>query len=379
MLRDLDRRRASDAERSNVPSEVRPLPADASAKRSRMPLIAGLGLVVAGAVWFALPLLMDQPDTPPQVLASTAQVTTPKVGAGDTAVVAVPAVPAPVVPATAVPAADTPTPSVTPSPAPVATPAPAPSIEPPKAESRKEPVKNDEAKKAVPEKPVRDAAGGKLKLDSRLSLSSMVPRSEAVPAPVVADASAPGRAPDSADSEVQRAEGLLRQGVSKEAEVRLRRVLEKSPEHIAGRQALINLLLTAKRSEDATIVLQEGLAKHPAQTPWAMNLARLQADRNDYAAAWESLSRSLPHAQQQPDYRAFCGAVLQRLNRPREAAENYRAALTIKPTEGRWWVGFGLALEGERQMPEAKEAFQRARQVGNLPPELSAFVDQKLR
>lgn len=413
MLRDLDKRRASDAERSSVPNEVRPLPPEAPRKRSLVPVLAALGVAAATAAWFLLP-----PSLLPQ-----------KVGAGETAIpaaVPVPAVvaaapaaplaptappapPAPPVPAVAA-GSESPLPAAAPMPAlvpvvaapsasaPPVAPAPSPSApiaaEPPKADIFKAaptivaaPATAPTAKAAVTaktgtEKPARtDVAVGNLRLDSRLTLpakkSTASPAEPATPAAV--SAPTPTKAADTAESEIRLAEGLLRQGHAKEAEARLQRVLVHAPDHIAGRQALLNLLLTAKRTDDAALVLQEGLNRHPAQSQWAMNLARLQVDRNDYAKAWETLARSLPQAQQQPEYRAFCGTVLQRLNRPREAAEHYRAALTAKPAEGRWWVGFALVLEAERQLPEAREAYQRARQTGSLPPELAAFVDQKLR
>lgn len=138
------------------------------------------------------------------------------------------------------------------------------------------------------------------------------------------------------------------------------------------------LLGQGKRGEAETY-FKQGLARLPAQTEAAMTLARLQVDRGDLGGAWETLQRSLPHAQQHAGYRAFCGTVLQRLNRSREAVEHYQAALRLNPGEGRWWVGLGIALEGAGQAGEAREAYQRGRASGNLPPEMAVFAEQKSR
>ncbi len=48
-------------------------------------------------------------------------------------------------------------------------------------------------------------------------------------------------------------------------------------------------------------------------------------------------------------------------------------------SDGRWWLGLGLAMESEGRNDQAVAAFLRARQCGNLSRELSALVEQKLR
>jgi MSHA biogenesis protein MshN len=42
-------------------------------------------------------------------------------------------------------------------------------------------------------------------------------------------------------------------------------------------------------------------------------------------------------------------------------------------------MGLGLSLEADGRLPEARDAYQRARATGALTPELSEFVDQKLK
>jgi MSHA biogenesis protein MshN len=149
--------------------------------------------------------------------------------------------------------------------------------------------------------------------------------------------------------------------------------------HVGARQLLVRLLLEAKRNEDAAQVLQDGLQGQPAQLGWAMTLARLQVDRGDLAGAWQTLDFSLPAAGHNADYQGFAAHVLQRLGRPREAVVHYLNAARLAPGDGRWWLGLGLALEAEGQTGEAREAFLRAKQSGNLSSALSALVEQRLR
>jgi MSHA biogenesis protein MshN len=181
------------------------------------------------------------------------------------------------------------------------------------------------------------------------------------------------------DADYRRAVSLIERGMKTEAEAQLRDILSTDPSYHAARQSLFNLLAANGREDDAATLLVEGLRLNPTNTQWAMNLARLQVERNDNAAAWETLQRSLPYANSQGNYRAFCGTVLQRLNRYGEAEEHYRAALRINPTEGRWWVGFALTLEADNKSTESREAFSRAQATGTLPPDLVAFVEGKLK
>lgn len=179
--------------------------------------------------------------------------------------------------------------------------------------------------------------------------------------------------------EFQRAQTLLKQGRSADAEPLLRQALQTQPGNTVARQALLGLLLPARRFNEAAPVLREGLTQNPEQLQWAMNLARLQADANDYPAAWDTLNRSLSHAQQNADFLAFAGTVLQRINRHAEAQAHYEAALRLRPQEARWWVGYGIALESAGRGRDAGEAFNRARNLGGLSPEIQAYLDEKLK
>ena len=149
--------------------------------------------------------------------------------------------------------------------------------------------------------------------------------------------------------------------------------------HVASRQLLVRLLLEARQPDEAAKVLQDGLQGQPAQIGWAMSLARLQVDRGDLAGAWQTLDYSSPAAGNNADYQGFMAHVLQRLGRNRDAAKHYQAATRLSPTDGRWWLGLGLALEAEGQSGEAREMFLRARQSGSLGPQLTALIEQKLR
>lgn len=202
---------------------------------------------------------------------------------------------------------------------------------------------------------------------------------KALKAPSVDKTDASGSPRERADSAYRKAIAAVNQGRVAEALEELPVALRHDAGHTAARQLLIKLLLEAKRADDAMQVLQEGLQGQPAQIGWAMSLARLQMDRGDPAGAWRTLDFSLPAAAGNADYQGFSAHVLQRLGRSKEAVLHYQAASKLAPGDGRWWLGLGLSLEGDSRAAEAREAFLRARQCGNLGAELMSLVEQKLR
>jgi MSHA biogenesis protein MshN len=181
-----------------------------------------------------------------------------------------------------------------------------------------------------------------------------------------------------ADNEYRNAILLLQQGKNTESIDSLERVLHLAPLHAGAREALIGLLLDAKRNDDAAHIAREGLDLDVHQVGLAMILARLQLEKGALHPAIETLQRSLPYAADKADYQAFLAALLQRDARHKEAITHYLRALGIAPRNGVWWMGVGISLQADHRLPEAREAFKRARETDTLSAELLAFVNDRL-
>lgn len=181
-----------------------------------------------------------------------------------------------------------------------------------------------------------------------------------------------------AENAYRQASTALQLGRNADAIADLEQALQLDPQHAAARQMLVGLLLQAKRSDEAVRRAQEGLALDPAQFGLAMILARVQVEQGDLKAALATLEHGLPYAAERSDYQAFLAALLQRDKRHKEAIDHYVAALAKAPQNGVWWMGLGISLQAENRLPEAKEAFNRAKTSNTLTPELLAFVNQKL-
>ena len=184
---------------------------------------------------------------------------------------------------------------------------------------------------------------------------------------------------DLAEVEFRKATALLHQSRPAEAQEGFQAAVAAYPGHHAARQALVGLLVDARKYGEAERVLQEGLALSPAQSGFAMTLARLQVDRGDALQATATLRKGLEHSQGSADYLAFLAALLQRQGRHEEAIEQFRGALRMRPAAGVWWLGLGISLQALNRGADAQDAYARARASGNLSPELAAFAEQRLR
>lgn len=182
-----------------------------------------------------------------------------------------------------------------------------------------------------------------------------------------------------AENAYRKAVAFVQQGREKEAAEELTHALQLDPRHTAARQTLVGLLLEANRYGDAERKLQEGLAIAPDQPELVMILARLQVERGDIRGGLASLERALPYASENAPYQAFLAALLQRDARNREAIDHYLLALRNAPQTGVWLMGLGISLQAENRLPEAREAFSRARTSNTLSPVLQAFVEQRLK
>ena len=212
------------------------------------------------------------------------------------------------------------------------------------------------------------------------------PRTEAAPAPPrsqepakIEKSPSVATARDRADVDWRRAETAFSAGRADEGREALRAALRQDPSHVQARQALLRHLLEARRIDEATVVLQEGLDLQPGQTSWAMSLARLHLEQGALAAADAVLARSQGFAENLADYAGFQGHLKTRLAQHRQAAAHYQRATRLAPNDGRWWLGLGLALESDGRLPEGREALRRALASGNLPAELAAVAEQHLR
>jgi MSHA biogenesis protein MshN len=413
VLKDLERRHAGTGEARGMARAVRTLPEDAP-RRSRWIV---LGLIVAGALGGGTWWYLSQPErraAPPAPKAAAAPA--PAVPQTEAAA------PAPAVPSVVAPTANQPAAALVPrestsaqatvsplaprvaqekiagSPQPLPagptasgpvstgaqTPAKvAPAAAPAPAGSAGEPLRESAQPAAKATRKIRPKPAGSDSVSKR-GLSGV--QSAEYPEPDGSEA-APSidkqvRAPserERAEAEFRQGMGALQAGNAADGEDHLRAALAIDPLADKARQALLGLYVERNRREDAERLLEDRLRvdrKHPG---FALALARLQLERGANGEALVTLQRSLPYGETSAEYQAMLANALARVGRHKEAAERYEAATRLAPRNPLWLMGMGVALRADNRPEEARAAFQRARELGGLNPQLASFVEQQLR
>ncbi|HWV19017.1 MAG TPA: tetratricopeptide repeat protein [Rhodocyclaceae bacterium] len=364
MLRDLDSRNAASNERSGLTHNIRALPPQAERRMHPLVLIL-LAATAGGAVVWLLQKTAAPSEIAPAA-AVTATVTAPPLPETH---------PAPLVeeaPPAAAAAIETPplrldtqleqssslpqAAPVVPSPpaTPAVTPAPTPSAPKPSFQ---------------PQAPV-----------AQTSPRTPDPASRSMATPQISKQPVLGNTPaEQAESEYRRGIAAIRRGDSGEAGAALRAALRLSPAHIGAREALLGQFTEQQRWHDAETLALDGVGLLPQRSDWALLAARLMYERGEIELALETLNQHAAAARQNADYQIMHALLLQRAGRHADAANCYRTALALRPGEGRWWFGLGRALDADRREAEARQAYEKARDSGNLPPELQQSVERRLR
>ncbi|MEX0139823.1 tetratricopeptide repeat protein [Massilia sp. LMS1-1-1.1] len=273
------------------------------------------------------------------------------------------------------------TPVLTPVPVPVPVVAPAPVVAAPVAPiAAVEPEPVFQAEEVAPA-PAKARPAELRRITEKAAKPAAAPVVK-TPAPAASERIIDGKqvtAQQRVENEYRRALAQLQDGRVSDAMLALQQTLQLDPRHQGARETLVRLLLEAQRSDEAARQLQLSLALDPKQPAQAMMLARLQLDKtNGGAAALETLTRSLPYATDNGEYHAFLAGVLQREQRYREASEHYQQALQTAPDNSVWWMGLGIALQADNHPAQARQAFERAKGLQTLSPQLQAFVERKL-
>lgn len=381
MLQDLESRRATLAGDAGMPHEIRSLPP----QRASLPWVKLLGVValvlLAGAViwWFSAEGRMTFAPPPGPAPVATAPAA-PAVSQGAPSVIAPAPAPVPALPPAPPPLAAAPV-QQAPEAAVGVDKAPAPQAPPPppaRTESVRQPLPPARKESTSPPKASEDKRAG-LKVATALGQVPTSSGSATTDETRIEKKVRMSSPRERAENEYRRALGLVNQGRLQEGITVLRSALSEDAGHVGSRLALFGLLIDLQRHDEAQALLQDVLARDPAQPQLASRLARLQLERGDAKGAEETLSRAAAAADNIAEFRGFHAAVLQRLTLHKEAVTEYQAALRLMPQAGIWWMGLGISLEAVGKPSEAREAYQRAKATGALTVELTAFVEQKLR
>lgn len=374
VLRDLEQRNASQPSAAPPVSgvAVRAVTPPPSGRRTRIALgVAAVVAVAAGAV--IAPALLPVDASAPQAQATPPVVTSPAMAQAEPDPGVVPA-----------PAAATPI-HVAAAPGPVTDVLPKPdALWGAPVESKPVAVRSV-AKTESPAAPARVTAAEAASVPVRATPVAAVKPRAAEPEPAAVEANAvrieKRERPLSAR---ERAELAFRAGVSAlerrqtaEAAAHFDEALGLAADHLAARQAMLGILLEARRTQDAEALLLEGL-DHVRHAPFALVASRLQLERGDVQAALATLETYEDVGRANPDYVATLAGVLQRAGRHGEAADRYQIAIAAGNPRATWFMGRAISLRELGRAAEARTSFQQAMDTGSLAPEVQVYVEKQI-
>jgi MSHA biogenesis protein MshN len=141
----------------------------------------------------------------------------------------------------------------------------------------------------------------------------------------------------------------------------------------------MHLLQRQGRFSEIKSLLAEGVRDVPGHLPYRLRLARLLIEEGALSSAREELSREpRPSLVEAPDLYGMLATLSQRQGRYEEASDIYRELVAIRPENGVWWMGFGIALERLDSLDQARQAYHQALSRDGLSEGLRDFIRQRL-
>ncbi len=165
---------------------------------------------------------------------------------------------------------------------------------------------------------------------------------------------------------------------STKAQDELRNALMLLPGHIKARELLAGIYIKNGRIVEARTLLQYGMRIAPAHFIFAKLYARILMEQNESVTAISVLLRNPPSQQADPDYHALLAALYQKNKQHRAAATLYGKLLTLRKNHGVWWLGLAISLEALGNESQAKLAYEKAKNSGNLSKGLYQYTHQRV-
>ncbi len=169
----------------------------------------------------------------------------------------------------------------------------------------------------------------------------------------------------------------MEQGNRAHAQTRFRETLKLKPQHTQASELLAAILIASGKNNEGQKVLEQALKRTPGHAQLSNLLARLYVDHKNDSRALALLESAQDKNPVDAGLMSFRAALYQRVNRHEEAAKSYQQALTIKPNEGRWWIGLGISLEVRQDLRGAQSAYEKALQTP-LSNQLAQYAQQRL-
>lgn len=182
-----------------------------------------------------------------------------------------------------------------------------------------------------------------------------------------------------AEQHYRTALALFDRGQRAAAEAELTDALLLQPQWPPALAALATSYLASQRAAQAQLLLEPAVAAQSTNTELRLLLARALLAQNHIEQAYVLLSANPPPLNAARDYHAVLAAIEQQLKHYAAAAARYRALLETNSEQASWWLGLGIALEGDQQRSDAHNAYRRALALNTLPDAARQYATERAR
>ncbi|WP_421315277.1 tetratricopeptide repeat protein [Aeromonas veronii] len=176
----------------------------------------------------------------------------------------------------------------------------------------------------------------------------------------------------------RKATTAMAKGSLRDAQDNYYQVLAHDPYNQGAREQLAGLLYGEGRLTEARQLLEEGIRLDPQQADFRLLLARLAISEGHQQQALGWLSGYQPDLASNMDYYATWAGLTQELGQNADAAALYVKLLRQQPDQGRWWLGLGVAEDGQGHSQRALDAYRNALLHGNLGEASTNWLEQRI-
>ncbi|WP_286234684.1 tetratricopeptide repeat protein [Thalassotalea sediminis] len=162
----------------------------------------------------------------------------------------------------------------------------------------------------------------------------------------------------------------------KRAESLLEEILLIQPEHHSSRKQLAALWFGRQDMRAALNLLSQGIALAPNYLEFRMMQARIYLKEGLHKKALASL---MPVAHTDDvAFQSFLATIAQQAGENKQASTAYERLTQLQPTQGKWWLGYAVALDRDGEFSHAKQAYLKASATDDISESTRQFIRQRL-
>ena len=175
---------------------------------------------------------------------------------------------------------------------------------------------------------------------------------------------------------LKQAEQAIELGDTKKAENLFEDVLLIDRYHSTARKQLAALWFGRQDYQSAHNLLSQGIALFPSNSDYRLMKARIYLKQGQTVRAVDTLA-SLEETDDVV-YLSLLASSAQQIQRYQLALTSYRRLTEIENRDGRWWLGYAVALDSLGDFAQAVTSYKTALQQQNLSSNAQQFIRQRL-